>query len=265
MSDMLQNNPDHIHKRLLILLKKFHRICVENNIQYSLDSGTLLGSIREKGFIPWDDDADVSMMRSEYIRLAKILNDVGEKFGIVFDNISHYVPKVIMYDHSDNPVWIDIFIYDYISERKIFQKMKLAILTFLIMFSKSREMMKIVKAAGRCTGWKYWCYDIISRIGSIFPHAKRIKWLNNFCQHCFVGEKTMIHRGMDEYSLIGKIYPKNIMDQFCMTAFEDTQLMISAKYQDILVSIYGEDYMIPKRYHTNEEVHNVMRDISGKQ
>ena len=51
---------------LLEIAKEFKRVCGLLNLNYFLDSGTLLGAIRHKGFIPWDDDLDVGMMRSEY-------------------------------------------------------------------------------------------------------------------------------------------------------------------------------------------------------
>lgn len=63
---------DQIHKRELKCLAFLDRVCREHNLTYSLAYGTLLGAIRHKGFIPWDDDADVMMPAADYGKLVKL-------------------------------------------------------------------------------------------------------------------------------------------------------------------------------------------------
>lgn len=88
---------EEIHQDILILLKKFHKLCVDNNIKYSLHGGTLLGAIRDKGFIPWDDDADLTVTRENYNKLKQIFSNNQEYIDMVFDTTSALPTQIIAF------------------------------------------------------------------------------------------------------------------------------------------------------------------------
>lgn len=66
-------------KEMLAVLADFAKICQENGIRWWLCSGTLLGAARHKGFIPWDDDVDVSMLKKDYRKLLKVLRKMDSE------------------------------------------------------------------------------------------------------------------------------------------------------------------------------------------
>ena len=116
-------------KVMLEILCEIHRICVENNIKYWLFAGTLLGAVRHKGFIPWDDDCDVGMLREDYERFLQIapqklpdsmlLQSPGcsKDYRLLFSKIRKKGTLLIEtgetgkedYDHG---VFVDIFPFD---------------------------------------------------------------------------------------------------------------------------------------------------------
>ena len=69
--------------RMLEMLKYIDGVCKKHNISYWLSSGTLLGAVRHGGFIPWDDDLDIEMLRKDYLKLVKVLGrEIDSKYAL---------------------------------------------------------------------------------------------------------------------------------------------------------------------------------------
>lgn len=116
------------------VLKHFKKFCDENEIPFMLAYGTLLGAVRHRGFIPWDDDVDVMMHRFDYNRLMNLYDNTKNKtFKLIsmHNNKRYFAPLAKMYDDrtllvqnynqvekTELGVYIDIFIIDSVPDIK---------------------------------------------------------------------------------------------------------------------------------------------------
>ena len=107
-----------IHLCLTKMLGDFDEICKKNSIQYWIDYGALLGAYRHNACIPWDDDLDVGMIRSDVFKLNNLLkNNNNYKIEVKQAYLDGYIRFVrFMTTNPNNPCFIDIFINDFCGE-----------------------------------------------------------------------------------------------------------------------------------------------------
>ena len=74
---MKQEMVRQIQEHIFVLFKQYDCMCRDNNLRYYFLGGTMLGAVRHKGFIPWDDDIDVGMPRDDYDRLLTLYKEAG--------------------------------------------------------------------------------------------------------------------------------------------------------------------------------------------
>lgn len=124
---------EKVKNQLLSLLDKFVAVCEENHLQYYLAGGSVIGAVRHKGLIPWDDDIDVHMPRADYEKLQSLPDEVwGENMRLAtwrrtknytydFLKLELTNTTVIERLHPDyiGGIFLDVFPLDYISSDKL--------------------------------------------------------------------------------------------------------------------------------------------------
>ncbi len=238
-----------IQAHILEVLIYLDEVCRKNNIKYMLCSGTCLGAVRHKGFIPWDNDADVFMDRENYNKFFDVMQKENSKFKLLdyknTENYCHpffklvdsstYVNEIdLRYKSKQMGVWVDIFPIDGLPNNKKEQKkylrkryIKLKLLCAEIIISPN-PIKRAIKNFIRL---------FLSK-----PYYKRIEDLDNFClQNSSPDGKYMLDATWGT-----KSFPRECWDNLTEAEFEGHMFFIPKNYNLYLSTIYGDYMKLPK-------------------
>lgn len=247
---------------LLEHLKQFDKVCRKNGIEYSLHGGSMLGAVRHQGFIPWDDDVDITMTLSNYLKFKSILPKEMPEYYISEDESPS--PRLLLKQYNGRPVvWIDFLEYNYISEKRYEQKAKILLLTFLAGMCRNKYTIKnsTVKKHGVL---KIVMLHVVYYFGKLFPMKFKLRMHRYVARKMFQGNKTLIHRSNDQAKSIKYILPIHYMETYVNLPFEGMELMVSSNYKEMLTIDYGEDYMTPPPVNQRGGHDNIVRAVCEK-
>lgn len=238
---------DQVKQIELDILKYVDAVCKEHNLRYFLSFGTLIGAIRHKGFIPWDDDIDISMPREDYERFVDITKNASGKYITLYpekDGYPYPFVKVVdatteladenIMDIPDNGLWVDIFPVDgyTISKPTFVNKLATALekARSLATYEKCPERFKNQKAlwrVTRCFGYKFFQKKVISL-------CKR---------HPYSSAKYVGYA----YGAAMSVYPGDFFEKLIRIPFEDGEFLVPARYNEYLTILYGDYMRIPPK------------------
>ena len=244
------------------MLRKIDSICQENGIVYFLSGGTAIGAIREKGFIPWDDDLDIMLPRKDYERLISLLeNDKEDKYKVysLRDEswnrpYSCYVDERTfarheLVDYSHMGVTLDILPIDGLSSSKekvtkYYKKLRIIYALYYsslkINFGTDERFIPIKKVASvfaRAIGAHRMCAKINSMASSVPYDSSN-----------YVGCSVLIHFMEKEW------FKKEWFDEQRFVEFEGERFPVMCGYDEYLTALYG-DYMKRPEREENPEHH----------
>lgn len=241
----------------LDILKTFDSFCQKNNLKYSLFFGTLLGAVRHKGFIPWDDDLDVCMPRNDYNKLIELWNNSLETKGYILQNKENsplftQTYTKIRKDHTTfvetefekglyhHGIYVDVFPMDKIPTGFIKKKIYL---------------------------WKSLKYLLFTREYADSKSNPLVKAVSNLMLHMVTGEKRKAARHkiykyieknnkkIDNYQYIhistfNEIkfhYKKDIFDSTVPVQFENDLFYCFEDWDYVLRTLYGDYMQLPPK------------------
>lgn len=229
-----------VQKGLLILLKEFHSFCTLNKIEYSLAWGSLLGAVRHKGFIPWDDDLDVMMDRKNYNRFVQRICK-SSKLICHFNENGLWIDKIrLKFVNSKNKFLptLDIFIVDNAPDGNI-QK-KILMLKIMILQGMLKKNMNISKGSfvmRLCSLLTYLLGKVVSDKTKLSLYSK---WSQKY-NGCKTNKLAIYN---SEFAYLHYLYDSDMMNSYSFVPFEDIEISIINKFDSCLRIMYG-NYMIP--------------------
>ena len=243
----------------LNMMDYIDRICRENQIEYSLAYGTLIGAVRHSGFIPWDDDLDIFMTRNHYEKFLKLMKDssVNRHPYRVINYEEAFFPwtkvidsrTVVMeredYGIKDYGIWIDVFPYDHVPDPAGIESNKFRKKLDLYNRLGTYRALSMRHAQNRKLPYKM-AFGIIKLGLSVFPINYFGKKWNSFAQ-TYNNIQTGFLGFSAIYSQAHSAFNETLFNDYIEMEFEDRKYLCIKGYDYYLSTVYGDYMKLPPK------------------
>lgn len=226
-----------IHADLFEIMKFIHKVCVDNDIKYSLTGGSLLGAIRHSGFIPWDDDFDIMFDRKNYEKFLSFMRNYNK--GDFLLEADQWVYRVRKERKQKGYVAsIDLFVLDKVPESHFANKIQVSTLKVIQGMLRTNEKM------GDFSLYYRVAIAITEFIGRFFNKQKLCERYDKISQKGNSDNSGKLSIFNDRFKLISLKYDSNLTESYELKPFHDAEFMVISRYDDYLTAQFG-DYMTP--------------------
>ena len=253
-----------MHEVLLEIYDDISVYCEKHSLKLMAGGGTTLGAIRHKGFIPWDDDMDLDLIREDYEEFIKYFDEeLGNKYDLLAPGYKKgsncFLMRVMKKDTTllnmidevspyPTGIYIDITPLDYAPETKTVQRIKGVVADILRFISYSvywkQYRSKSLKAyMSQSEGRKYYQLRIV--VGTLFSFRTSEKWFKTFDDFIKGKPSKYLTVAAGRRKYYGEIYSKNTFFPLQKVPFEDRQILVYNDPDTYLKGQYGDYMKIP--------------------